>query len=95
MLSSIGNYYERLVMERIHDTLLQQDGAADSDYVDDLACVALNYLPPRYVRYAIDLAAHLTDQEHATMREEVADAVGFAIATLQRRRAARDNEQPD
>ncbi len=93
MLSSIGNYYERLVMERIHDTLLQQDEATGSDYVDDLACVALNYLPPRYVRYSIDLAAHLTDQEHATMREEVADAVGFAIATLRRRGAGRDDER--
>lgn len=90
MLSSIGNYYERLVIEQIRDALAQQGEAVDSDYVDDLACMALNYLPPRYVRNVVDLATHLTDREHVMMREEVADAVGFARATIKRREFKRD-----
>ncbi|AFL72423.1 late competence development ComFB family protein [Thiocystis violascens] len=90
MLSSIGNYFERLVMERIHGVLGENGSEFDTTYIEDLACVALNYLPPRYVRHAVDLASHLSDSDHRNMREEVSDAVNFAIATTQRRQGARD-----
>ena len=93
MLSSIGNYYERLVMERIHDALDENGNTFDAASVEDLACVALNYLPPRYVRHSVDLAAHLSDAEHRNMREEVSDAVSFAIATTRRRHEIRDRDQ--
>ncbi len=85
MLSSIGNYYERLVMECLHDAIKERDAFDVGDF-DDLACVALNYLPPRYVRHAIDLSSHLSDAEYKIMREEVLDAVSFAIATTHQRR---------
>lgn len=91
MLSSIGNYYERLVMECLHQLLEENDNAFDTAYIEDLTCVALNALPPRYVRHSVDLASHLSDAEHKHMREEVADAIGFAIATTQRRQA-RDHD---
>ena len=95
MLSSIQNYYERLVMESIQDILEGRDGmpdphACDPEYLEDLACVALNRLPPRYVRHSVDLASHLDDEERRLMQERVAEAVGQAIETIARRRASRE-----
>lgn len=90
MLSSIVNYYEHLVMECIRDRLGETAESTDGDYLDDLACVALNYLPARYVRFSIDLASHLSDEDRQALREEVADAVGFAITTIEGRRRNRD-----
>ncbi len=92
MLSSIVNYYEHLVMECIRDRLGPTAEAAGSDYVDDLACVALNYLPSRYVRFSVDLTSRLSDEDRQALREEVADAVGFAVTTIEGRRKNRDQE---
>ncbi len=90
MLASIENYYERLVMECIRESLRDSAESADEDLVDDLACLALNALPPRYVRHAVDLFSHLGDEDRDVMRQEVAEAVGMGLATIRRRRMARD-----
>jgi competence protein ComFB len=89
MLSSIQNYYERLVIDCIHDRLGETDAATDPEYLADLACVALNRLPPRYLRYSVDLVSHLGDAEQAAMQQEVQDAVEQAMTMLARRQAAR------
>ena len=92
MLSSIVNYYEHLVMDCIRERLGGATESTDGDFIDDLACVALNYLPARYVRYSVDLASHLSDEDRRALHEEVADAVGFAITTIEGRRRNRDQE---
>lgn len=89
MLASIENHYERLVMECIQEILSDSDQITDTDYVDDLACVALNQLPPRYVRHSIDLASHLSDAEQEDLRRQAADAVRQGIEIIARRRTAR------
>lgn len=89
MLSTIENYYERLVVNRIREVFSERGELLDPTYFDDLACVALNYLPPRYVRYSIDLASHMSDEEQASMAQEVADAVTYAIETTRRRQEQR------
>lgn len=89
MLSTIENYYERLVIDRIREIFTERGEELDPNYFDDLACVALNYLPPRYVRYSIDLASHMSDEEQASMTQEVQNAVTFAIETTQRRQEPR------
>ncbi|MBV5309850.1 late competence development ComFB family protein [Chromatium okenii] len=90
MLSSISNYYERLVLERLYDVFKSEHTPLEDDYMDDLACVALNYLPARYVRHCVDFASHLSDSELDDLHIEVADAVSFAMATTQRRTAERE-----
>ncbi|EXJ16864.1 late competence development ComFB family protein [Imhoffiella purpurea] len=90
MPSNIGNYYERLVMERIREVIEADQAPNEPTYIEDIACVALNGLPPRYIRHSIDLASHLTDAEHDRMRQQVSEAVEMALTTVQRRRAARD-----
>ncbi|MBK1695087.1 competence protein ComFB [Chromatium weissei] len=90
MLSSISNYYERLVLERLHEVLKFEQTPLDDEYIDDLACVALNYLPTRYIRHSVDFTSHLSDSELKNLHLEVADAVSFAMATMQRRTAERE-----
>ena len=94
MLASIQNYYERLVLESIQDKLRDRDEEQDADFVADLACLALNGLPARYVRHAVDLWSHLGDADRTAMRQEVETAVESALATMQRRRQVRPSE-PD
>lgn len=91
MLSSIENYYERLVIECIRETFQGTEQMTDTDYLDDLACVTLNELPPRYVRYSVDLASHLSDDAHQAMRQETAEALKQAIETIARRSSARED----
>ncbi|MBK1716697.1 late competence development ComFB family protein [Thiocystis violacea] len=87
MPSNIKNYYERLVMECIQDTLGESEEAADGDFVEDLACLTLNALPPRYVRHTVDLSSHLGDADREAMNQEVMRAVDNALTTIRRREA--------
>lgn len=92
MLASIQNYYEHLALESIQDKLSGRDEEHDADFVADLACLALNALPARYVRHAVDLWSHLGDADRLAMRQEVDSAVEAALATMRRRREARPVE---
>jgi competence protein ComFB len=95
MLASIQNYYERLVLESIQDKLRSRDEEQDADFVADLACLALNALPARYVRHAVDLWSHLGDADRAAMRQEVNNAVETALAVMRRRLESRPTEPED
>lgn len=70
--SNIHNYYEQLVFSEIN----QQPGMdKDENFAEDVACVALNHLPARYVRHDVDMAFYLTSKERNKIRAEVAKAV--------------------
>lgn len=75
---SIQNYYEKLVSDALTDKL--KDSPRDIDELADIACVALNHLPPRYFRHEIDMAFYLSPTEFKEMRDKVSDAVDEAIA---------------
>ena len=85
MFSSISNYYERLVFERLQTLLSDDSGSLDREYLDDVACVALNRLPPRYVRHTVDLAFHMNDAEWEALLKQVDDVVQQAIQFTKRR----------
>lgn len=95
MLASIQNYYERLVLDCIQEKLSGREGEHDADFVADLACLALNALPARYVRHAVDLWSHLGDADRAAMGQEVEAAVEAAFAVMRRRRESRPTEAAD
>lgn len=81
-LDSINNYYEGLVFHAIHQLLEQKQRAVeleDGDYMADVACVALNHLPPRYIRHNVDMMFYQSPEERAEMDEKVMDAVKSAI----------------
>ena len=83
---SVTNYYETLVAFELRDQLKESENANDRDYIEDVACVALNKLPPRYVRHHVDLAYYLTDEEKLAMDSAVRIAVSDAIAFVNENR---------
>lgn len=76
-LDSIHNYYEGLVFNALQEKLGARYG--NNDYTADIACVALNHLPPRYIRHDVDMAFYLSPNERQEMLEKVAKAVATAI----------------
>ncbi|MDH5444101.1 MAG: late competence development ComFB family protein [Gammaproteobacteria bacterium] len=74
-LENIHNYYEQLVLRRIHEIM----GKTDDDFLEDAACVALNQLPPRYVRHNVDMVYYLTAEEREKMEQQIDKAVTHAI----------------
>ncbi len=47
----------------------------DPDALCDVACVALNRLPPRYIRHEVDFSFYLTERE----RREIDTAINEAV----------------
>lgn len=76
----IHNYYEHLILERVED--LGLDKTKSNDYIADLCCLALNQVPPRYIRYEVDMAFYLPQNERHQMEMNVANAVSKAITYL-------------
>lgn len=76
-LDSIHNYYEAQVFEALRKKLPARYGS--NDYIADIACVALNHLPPRYIRHDVDMAFYLSPNERQEIIDKVAQAVDHAI----------------
>lgn len=75
---SVHNYYEKLVIEGLLRT--SQRCQTDSNFLADTACVALNRLPPRYIRHDVDMTFFMSTQELAEMEEKVQKAINQALA---------------
>lgn len=78
----ITNYYESLVYDEIKGSLVDTGKISDTDIVNDIACLALNQLPPRYIRYSIDTAFYMSEEERVTMQEKVREAVAQAYGIV-------------
>jgi len=72
-LESVHNYYERKVIEKINTNYL--DGDLSSTQLADLACIALNQIPPRYIRHDIDMSFYMTSEEYSEIDSKVAIAL--------------------
>ena len=57
------------------------------DMLADVACVALNRLPARYVRHDVDMMFYLTEQERHAIEQSMAQALAFAFAFVGERAA--------
>ena len=85
---SIHNHHERIIFESV------SSGAArypqiPRELLADVACVALNRLPPRYVRHDVDLVFYLTEGERANNEVAIAEAVTYAFEFVQAHSAMR------
>ncbi len=80
----IHNYYERPVLEEIHK---QSERArnGDRDFTADVACVALNHLPPRYIRHDVDMSFFMSPLEFDEMNAKVTQAVKEALTFVGKR----------
>jgi hypothetical protein len=80
LTDQIQNYVETLVEEKIYEKM----GAdTDMDTLIDIACVALNQLPARYIRYAVDLVFYMQPDERKKLFDDVEKSVSEAIEYVQ------------
>jgi len=79
------NYYEELVIDEIKRTL-GPPRKNNQDYFADIACVALNHLPPRYVCHAVDMLFYLSPVERNEIETKVSNAVKDAIKFIEKKR---------
>ncbi len=70
-LSSVHNYYERLVFDHINEYYADR---VDSEELADLACLALNKMPSRYIRHDIDMSFYLSTTDHIEIETMVSKA---------------------
>lgn len=84
----VHNYYERLVFEDVA-RLSESYATYSADMLADVACVALNRLPARYVRHDVDMMFYLTEQERHAIDESLAEALTYAFTLVGERMAKR------
>lgn len=88
--SSVRNHNERAVFDAVQQIAPNYPGVNHSaELLADVACVALNRLPPRYIRHEVDFAFYLTERERAEGETLLLDAVDFAFGFVQARTAMR------
>jgi hypothetical protein len=85
---SIHNHYERIIFEAVMASA-EKYPQVPHELLADVACVALNRLPPRYIRHDVDLVFYLTENERAHNEVAIAEAVKYAFEFVQARSAMR------
>jgi hypothetical protein len=88
--SSLYNHHEREVFGAVMDASKDfPEIAASNDLLCDVACVALNRLPPRYIRHEVDFSFYLTEHERLEIDNAIVEAVAYAFSFVQARTALR------
>jgi len=82
----VHNYFERLVFEEVARRS-EAHPEFTSDMLGDVACVALNRLPARYVRHDVDMMFYLTEQERHAIEVSMDEVLQFAFAFVLERSA--------
>lgn len=77
---TIHNYYERLVFDEVLRMASLRSKSIDPRLLADIACVALNRLPARYIRHDVDYSFYLTSEERDDQNRRIADAVAQSFA---------------
>ncbi|MBD3669507.1 MAG: late competence development ComFB family protein [Gammaproteobacteria bacterium] len=85
MAFEISNIYEELVIDRITEKLAGT-GEFDHDKLEDIACLALNRLPAKYVRFPVDAAASMSAEEHVKQDILIDNAIEYGIEIVRTRR---------
>ena len=78
-MDTISNFYEHLVTDHINRKCKARDLKLDAGAKQDIACLALNQLPPRYVRHRIDAIFFIPDDERTQIDSNIDKAVSKAI----------------
>lgn len=79
----IHNYYEKLVLDEVIKQKISE--SLDIDTLADFCCTVLNQLPPRYIRFEVDLAFYLPQSERIEMEEQVKVAIEESIKLISMR----------
>ncbi|MBU2571818.1 MAG: late competence development ComFB family protein [Gammaproteobacteria bacterium] len=78
-MPNINNYYERLVVDQLWNMAQKSKEPLTQDFIDDVACLALNRLPACYVRSMVDKSSYITDKTYQEMENAVTEAINQAI----------------
>jgi hypothetical protein len=88
--ASVSNHNERAVYQAVNRQAASYPGLANRpELLADVACVALNRMPPRYIRHEVDYVFYLSERERADNERQIADAVEYAFGFVQARTAMR------
>ena len=79
-LETVHNHYERKVFEEINDNYIDKN--LSDTQLADLACIALNRIPPRYIRHDIDMSFYMSSEEYNKIESRVSVAVKMAYKKL-------------
>jgi Late competence development protein ComFB len=86
---SIRNYYEQVVFRRVATSAAEYPHLADDgEALADIACVALNRLPPKYIRNQVDMNFFMSSEDRAKIEAAVDAAVTFAFRFMAARATA-------
>ena len=83
---NIHNYYETAVVNRLLDMVQADFIEDDEQLLEDVACVALNQLPSRYIKHDIDMFYFMTAEEREKVEYDIHRAVTAAIEYVQQNR---------
>lgn len=72
---SISNYYEKLVVDNIAKNVVVPNNVEHDDFIQDIACIALNKLPARYIRHNVDMIFYTKPDERDEMQKTVENTV--------------------
>lgn len=89
----LHNYYERLVVQEVHDQS-ERVQQGDRDFLADVACVALNRLPPRYIRHDVDMTFFMSPQDMVEIERKVEQAVTDALNYVESRERGENPKLP-
>lgn len=88
--SAIRNHYEQGVFRAVMESAPQHEGfEGQQDLLLDVACVALNRLPPRYIRHDADFYFYLTPRLRSEIESALDEAVAYAFDFVATRQAER------
>ncbi len=88
--TSVRNHNERAVYAAVRQHAERYPGIGhNAELLADVACVALNRLPPRYIRHEVDFVFYLSDRERVDSERQLLDAVDYAFGFVQARTAMR------
>lgn len=80
LLDNIQNYYETLVIESLASQAKGQ--GLDEDALTDVVCIAINHLPPRYIRHEVDMVYYTSPIEMQEIRDKADEAVKNALVHI-------------
>lgn len=90
-VDTIHNYYEHLVLEEIART--SERAHTDMNFLADVACVALNRLPPRYIRHDVDMTFFMSPTELQEIQDKTKKSVKEAIDYVSKREEERQTNE--
>ena len=73
LLNNVQNFYETQTLEILAELIKGKEYSEDA--LSDALCIALNNLPPRYIRHSVDMAYYTSPAE----RQEAVDKARAAV----------------